>query len=275
MDVGKALRLGRLFRKESGRSVIVAVDHGRGGEPEGLEDLGSVLEAVVEAGADALLLGPGAFTRYHRLLAGTGVGVVIAVDMRFTGTYRGGGYMGEAHHAVLNLEACAAMGVDAAKVLYVFGQEDVQSHARNARFIADLVSQSWRWGVPVMVETVLWGPKVRERQTDGELLRHAARAGWEIGADLLKMALPGDRQVFASITARSPVPILVLGGPSTERAISVFEMAQEACAAGASGIVFGRNVWQHHNPAAMVRGLCAVVHEGKSAAEAAAETALE
>lgn len=275
MDVGKAMRLGRLFRQGSGRSVIVAVDHGRGGEPEGLENLECVLEAVVEAGADALLLGPGAFIRYHRLLAGTGVGVVIAADMRFTSTYRGGEYMGEAHHAAVNLEECAAMGVDAVKVLYVFGQEDVRSHARNARLLAELVSQSWRWGVPVMVETVLWGPKVRERQTDGELLRHAARAGWEAGADLLKMALPGDRRVFASITARAPVPILVLGGPSAQRAVSVLEMAQDACAAGASGVVFGRNVWQHRDPAAMVRALCAVVHEGQSAAEAAREAALE
>ncbi|HEX6972250.1 MAG TPA: hypothetical protein VF234_08525, partial [Limnochordia bacterium] len=182
MEIGKAMRLGRLFQRTTGRSVIVALDHGLGGVPEGLERPEPVLDAILAAQPDGLLISPGTFVRFHRRLAGAGVGVVVTVDMRLTRTYPGGEPLGEAHECVARLERLAAMGVDGIKALLVFGRESLAVHAKNAAFVAELIQASWTWGLPVMVEAVLWGAKTRERQREPELIRHIVRTSWEMGA---------------------------------------------------------------------------------------------
>ncbi len=64
------------------------------------------------------------------------------------------------------------------------------------------------------------------------------------------------------------VPVVILGGKKVARVADVLAMAEESVRAGGRGVVFGRNVWQHDNPAGIVAALRRVVHEGMSAAEA-------
>jgi DhnA family fructose-bisphosphate aldolase class Ia len=104
---------------------------------------------------------------------------------------------------------------------------------------------------------------------DAGLLADACRIAFEHGADLLKTYYPGTREGFARIVAGTPAPVLIAGGPKLPDERAVLEMVADTIAEGGCGVVFGRNIWQSPDPAAMVRALRAVIHEGASGREAA------
>src|SRR5436309_15605207 len=97
-STGKSIRLGRIFARETGRAVIVAIDHGIGGAPEGLRRLVPDVEALVAGGPDALILTAGALRRLAPVLAGRpGPGLLVTVDYSGGATLPGGGNRGEGH----------------------------------------------------------------------------------------------------------------------------------------------------------------------------------
>jgi fructose-bisphosphate aldolase, class I len=58
------------------------------------------------------------------------------------------------------------------------------------------------------------------------------------------------------------------GGKAPDQ--EVLQRTEALIQQGAAGIVYGRNVIQHQHPAGMTRALLAIVHEGATAARAAA-----
>src|SRR5437868_41463 len=83
----------------------------------------------------------------------------------------------------------------------------------------------------------------------------AARSATELGADLLKLEYGGDREVFQHIAAAALLPIFILGGPKRPTQRETLADVVAAAEAGAVGLTIGRNVWQHAEPAKMVRAL--------------------
>jgi DhnA family fructose-bisphosphate aldolase class Ia len=99
----------------------------------------------------------------------------------------------------------------------------------------------------------------------------AARLAFEHGADYIKTYYTGSPESFRTVIENCPVPCLIAGGPRMNTVEETLEVVAGAMAAGASGVVFGRNIWQHKNPAGMVRALQRVIHGGASVAEAMQE----
>jgi DhnA family fructose-bisphosphate aldolase class Ia len=97
-------------------------------------------------------------------------------------------------------------------------------------------------------------------QKDPDLLAYCCRIAAELGADAIKTEYTGDPETMAEVVEDCPVPVLTLGGAKGDSEEAVVEAARGAIEGGASGIIFGRNVWQAEDPAKMSASLREAVH---------------
>ena len=116
--------------------------------------------------------------------------------------------------------------------------------------------------MPLMVEPLVLDPTAGGYKDDGDPERIVAlvRQAAEIGADLIKADTTDDLAEYARIVTAAGVPLLLRGGGRVRDERDPRAHAR-ADGQGAAGIVYGRNIIQHHDPGAMVRALQAVVHE--------------
>jgi class I fructose-bisphosphate aldolase len=124
-----------------------------------------------------------------------------------------------------------------------------------------------RWGMPLLAMIYTRGPKIRG-EYDVRYVRHAARVGAEMGADLVKVSYTGSPETFREVTEGCASPVVIAGGEKVESDEDVLRMVHDAIAAGGAGASIGRNVFQHRSPAAMVRAIAAIVHGGATVREA-------
>jgi len=96
------------------------------------------------------------------------------------------------------------------------------------------------------------------------------RQATELGADLIKCDPLPDRDAFARVVRTARVPVLVRGGGRISNE-EILRITADVLAAGAAGLVYGRNVIQHDDPSAMTRALAALVHESTSVDAALAQ----
>ncbi|MBL8127889.1 MAG: fructose-bisphosphate aldolase, partial [Chloroflexia bacterium] len=132
--------------------------------------------------------------------------------------------------------------------------------ADNVYELSHTIEQANRVGLPVIVESVLWGTRVMDDQRNAELLALAARMAAELGADMIKTTYTGDTESMRQVVDGCPVPVLVLGGVRADTPEPVLKATRDALAAGARGAVYGRNVWQADDPVEMCRLLRGVIH---------------
>ncbi|MEM4340463.1 MAG: hypothetical protein QW319_02865, partial [Candidatus Nitrosocaldus sp.] len=106
---------------------------------------------------------------------------------------------------------------------------------------------------------------------DPGVVAHTARIGAEAGADIVKTVYTGDPDSFKMVVKGCPVPIVIAGGPKASSDEEVLEMTKGAMEAGAAGVTFGRNIFQHRNPPAMIRALASIIFENSSVKDALKE----
>jgi DhnA family fructose-bisphosphate aldolase class Ia len=268
---GNTIRLNRLFDAHSHRTVTVAVDHGIGGVPSGLEHPREALASVLAGEPDGLILTPGTLKSCAELFAGRGrPALFAAADVAPGSTFPGGPGGGEEYRLMAGVEQLLRLGADGVKMLLIFGRESTAAHADNVERVAAMARACESWGVPLMVEPVLWGRTVPEgERAHPRRVQSIARIAVELGADLLKVPHPSDPESFRALVEASPVPVLILGGPKAETEREMLAGVAAALTAGARGIAFGRNVFQHREPAAAVRALRALIHNGADVEAAA------
>jgi len=260
----KATRIARLVNPTSGRSVVIPVDHGIVlGAVEGLKDPLDVLARLIALRIDGTLLTPGLWKVAAALFTRRDAPArVLTADLPLCSALPGqpGSFTDDA--LTVSAEFAVRHAFDAMKVILLWGLERDKQMA-NLKLVAALAEECDRWGMPLMVEPVLWGDGVPpDRKGDPTLVESAARIALELGADVLKIPFTGDVEAFGDLVRRLRVPVFVLGGPRMSTLADVFAVAHQSIAAGARGIVFGRNVWQHASMEAVVHGLMDVVHTG-------------
>lgn len=247
-----------------GRSVIVAVDHAlTSGHVAGLDRPAQLLADLAAAGADAVIAAPGS-ARLARRVA-PGLPLLLTADYYATATVPGTAGTLEQHARLFSAAHARAMGAAGLKCLWVHGRDDREAQLAALRATAGLLEEAHAVALPVMVEAVLWGRKLAPaREHEGELVAHAARMAFELGADLIKVALPDDVGPLADVAAALPVPIVVMGGPVADPR-ALFARIRTVLDAGVRGVALGRNVWATADPTVMVAALRALVHEGAPA----------
>jgi fructose-bisphosphate aldolase/2-amino-3,7-dideoxy-D-threo-hept-6-ulosonate synthase len=107
------------------------------------------------------------------------------------------------------------------------------------------------------------GENIKE-PVDPMVIAHTARIGAEAGADVVKTVYTGDEASFREVVRKCPVPVVLAGGAKTDDDAEVLRLAETAMKAGAMGVTFGRNVFQHPNPTLMVRALKKIIIDKES-----------
>jgi 3-hydroxy-5-phosphonooxypentane-2,4-dione thiolase len=243
-DWGMKNRLARIFRPESGRTVMLAIDHGYfQGPTTGLErvDLSIV---PISPHSDALMLTRGMLR--STIPATHGGGIV----MRASG---GPSILKDLSNEriALDLEDAARMNVHAVAVqVFVGGEYETQSIENLTR----LVDAGYRYGIPVLGVTAVG----KELTRDARYLGLATRICAELGAQFVKTYYVAEG--FERVTAGCPVPVVMAGGKKLPE-LEALEMAYRAVQEGAAGVDMGRNIFQSESPAAMIQAVAKVVHE--------------
>ena len=258
-------RLNRLFAAD-GKCFDVAVDHGFFGEAEflaGIEDMGRAVATLVEAGPDAIQLSPGQAPLLQGIPGPRKPALVLRTDV--ANVYGRAGVRREyLYSEVIEGAVEKAVALDAACVvvnlLLLPGQPELQ-HAC-VQNISGLRAECDPLGMPLMVEPLAMQTGESGYGVDGdpEKIVPLVRQAVELGADVIKADPTDDLDDYPRvIEAAGPVPVLVRGGgraPEEE----ILRRTEELMRLGAAGIVYGRNVIQHDDPAGITRRLMAVVH---------------
>jgi len=256
MESGKTRRLRRIMRNDS-KTFIIAMDHGITlGPVRGLENMQTAVDHVVKGGADAVLFHKGIAKRVNT----HGCGMITHVS---ASTIRGG--KPNMKVGVCTVEEAVRLGADAVSTHTNIGalEED-----QMLEFLGSVSEQCDSFGMPLLAMMYPRGPNIKN-ENEFEAVAHAARIGAELGADVVKTVYTGDRDSFRKVVQSCPVPVVVAGGARMTTDMEVLELAENSVKAGATGLSFGRNVFQHHNPESITRVLCSIVHDGASAKDAA------
>jgi putative autoinducer-2 (AI-2) aldolase len=250
-DWGMTNRLARIFRPDSGRTVMLAIDHGYfQGPTTGLERVDLNIVPIAPY-ADALMLTRGML---RSTIPPTHQGGVV---MRASG---GPSILRELsdERIAVDIEDAARMNVHAVAVqVFVGGEHETQSVAN----MTALVDAGYRLGIPVLAVTAVG----KELTRDARYLGLATRICAELGAQAVKTYYC--EEGFGRVTAGCPVPIVMAGGKKLPE-LDALEMAYRAVSEGAAGVDMGRNIFQSAAPAAMIQAVAKVVHEGASPREA-------
>jgi fructose-bisphosphate aldolase, class I len=264
-------RLNRLFRPDSNRSLAVAVDHGMPGEPDlldGIEDMEAVIDTLVAAGPEALLLGPGQAELLQRRVGSAKPALVLRVD---TGNVFGREVPSRPASWMYDDPVGLAVRLDAACVIVNLQDAPGEPSLRETcvQNIMRLRGECDRAQMPMMVEPVPMAPAASgyDVHRDAERLRGLVRQATELGADLIKCDPLPDSADFARVVRNARVPVLVRGGGRISEE-ELMRITADVLSAGAAGLVYGRNVHQHDDPKAMTRALAALVHEHATAEDA-------
>jgi fructose-bisphosphate aldolase / 2-amino-3,7-dideoxy-D-threo-hept-6-ulosonate synthase len=156
------------------------------------------------------------------------------------------------------------LGADAVSVHINVGSHHEQEMLQSFSRIAD---ECESLGIPTLAMMYPRGPSVSNEHSF-EAVSHAARLGYEIGADIVKTNYTGDVDSFRLVVKSVRVPIVVAGGPRASKDSEALKMVAESMTAGATGVSIGRNVFQHENPTIMTKAIVSIVHGNKSLRDA-------
>jgi DhnA family fructose-bisphosphate aldolase class Ia len=119
------------------------------------------------------------------------------------------------------------------------------------------------WGMPLLAMMYV-KTQQGEDEMDAKVVKHAARLGAELGADIVKVPYTGSPESFSEVVRGCFVPVVIAGGGKTKTDRDVLEMVKGAMVAGGAGVSIGRNVFQHKDPSKIVRAICEIVHHGST-----------
>ena len=251
IDWGMQNRLARIFNPKTGRTVMLAFDHGYfQGATTGLERIDVKIMPLAPY-ADTLMLTrgilrsivPPSFTQSIVMRASGGTSMLKELSNE---------------EIAVDIEDSIRMNVSAMAVqVFIGGEHEKQSIINMTR----LVDQGTRYGIPTLAVTAVGKDMVR----DARYFRLATRICAELGAHYIKTYYV--EKDFETVTASCPVPIVIAGGKKITE-LDALKMSYNAIQQGAAGVDMGRNIFQSEAPVAMIKAVRSVVHENETAEKA-------
>jgi fructose-bisphosphate aldolase, class I len=266
-------RFNRLFAAD-GKCFDVAVDHGFFGERSFLtdiEDMHSVVSTLVEANPDAIQLSVGQAPILQSIPGKAKPALVLRTDVA---NVYGKTLPRKLYSRSIVDPVEQALRVDAACVVVNLFNLPNQPEVYEACIenICALKPQCERHGMPLMIEPLAMKDNMSAGgyMVDGDIdkILPLVRQAIELGADIIKADPTDDvRQYHKVIQVAAGKPVLVRGGGKVSDA-EILQRTYDLMQQGAKGIVYGRNVIQHPNPAGMTRALMAIVHDNATPQDA-------
>lgn len=270
----KIARLNRLFNPQTKRCFDVALDHGffnEGSFLSGIEDLPRAIATLVAAAPDAIQLTVGQAPHLQKLPVRGKPALVLRTDV--ANVY--GSQLPRALFSRMIEDAVLqAVRLDAACVVVNLFRIPEQPEVTDQciQNILRLKPACDHFGMPLMIEPLVFQPNAKAGgyMVDGDPVKiiPLVRQAVELGADIIKADPTDDVSIYHKvIETAGGVPVLVRGGSKAPEK-EILERTQALVAQGAAGIVYGRNIIQHPNPAGITKALMAVVHDGASVEQA-------
>jgi 3-hydroxy-5-phosphonooxypentane-2,4-dione thiolase len=244
LDWGMKNRLARTFRAKSGRTVMLAVDHGyMQGPTTGLERIDLSIVPLLSQ-CDAL------FCTRGILRSVIPADTTVPICLRASG---GPSVLRDLSNEQIALDMQDAARLNACGVgvqVYIGAEFETQTVHSMTR----LVDTGLKYGIPVMGITAVG----KDMKRDAQYFRLACRIVAELGAQYVKTYYVEDG--FETVTASCPVPIVMAGGKKLPE-LDALTMAYNAVSQGAAGVDMGRNIFQSDAPKPMLAAINAVVHD--------------
>ncbi len=251
--IGKKIRLERIFNRKSKKTVIVPMDHGISMGPiEGLQNMGTTINDIAMGGANAVLLHKGIVSAGHRGY-GKDIGLIIHLS--------GGTPLGpEPNNRVIvtTVKEAVRLGADAVSMHLNVGASNESEMLQDLGFIAEECNE---YGMPLLAMMYARGDKIdKSHEFDVKYIKHVARIGAELGADIIKTVYTGDKKSFKEVIDGCPVPVVIAGGPKMNSEEELLKMIEDAMECGAGGVSIGRNVFQSDKRLELTKKVCKLVH---------------
>ena len=255
--IGKAIRLERIMNRNTGRTVIIPMDHGFTlGQIEGLGDMPKVIGEISDGGANAIVLHKGMVKAGHRK-HGRDIGLIVHLSASTSMNPDPNDKV-----MVCTVEEAIALGADAVSIHINLGAPQESKMIEEAGRVS---KECTKWGMPLLIMIYPRGEGIDP--TSPVAIGHCVRVAEEIGADIIKTSYTGDPESFKRITAACSVPVLVAGGEKAGD-LETLKTVRDAISAGCAGVALGRNSFQRENPAKFIHALCSVVHDKKDPKDA-------
>ena len=271
----KSARLNRLFNPRSNRCFDVAVDHGffnEHGFLSGIENMRQAIDVLVAAAPDAIQLTIGLAPLLQEIPGRNKPSLVLRTDVA---NVYGKDLPRTLFSRMIQSPVEQALRLDATCVVVnlfrIPNQPEVTDQC--IQNILAIKPDCDRYGMPLMVEPLVFQPNkdAGGYMVDGDLKKilPLVRQAVELGADIIKADPTDDVKDYHQVVEISGrIPVLVRGGGRAPDA-EILQRTEALIRQGVAGIVYGRNVIQHPNPAGMTKALMAIVHDGADAATAA------
>ena len=257
--LGKRIRMERIVDRNTGRTVIVPMDHGISlGPIKGLINMKDTIQGVAEGGANAIVEHKGLVGEGHR-----GEGKDIGLIIHLSASTSLSPYP-NVKTLVCTVEEAIKLGADAVSIHINLGDDQEREMLKD---FGKVSNDARTWGMPLLAMVYPRGEKIKD-EYDVEAVKHAARVGSEIGADVVKVSYTGSVESFKEVVAGCSIPVVIAGGPKMDSDREILEMVKGSIEAGGNGVSIGRNVFQHKNPTRMVQAISALVHNDVSVEDA-------
>jgi len=221
--LGKQIRMERIINRNTGKTVIVPMDHGISVGPiAGLTDMKTAIQKVSEGGANAIVEHKGLVSAGHRR-RGRDIGLIIHLSASTSlSVYP------NAKTLVCSVEEAIKLGADAVSIHVNLGNGQEREMLRD---FGQVSYEARTWGMPLLAMIYPRGEKIRD-EYDVAVIKHAARVGNEMGADIVKVSYTGSPESFRKVVEGCSVPVVIAGGPKMDSDREILEMVKGSIDAG-------------------------------------------
>jgi len=248
--IGKDIRIERIVNRNTGRSVIVPMDHGFSmGQIDGLLDMTKVISDVSEGGANAIVLHKGLVKRGHRK-HGRDIGLIIHLSGSTSLNPDPNDKV-----QVCTVEEAITLGADAVSIHINLGSPN---ESKMLEIGAKVTKDCAHWGIPLLTMVYPRGKGIDSFSAQN--VGHAVRVAEELGSDMIKTNYPNDAEAFRKIVKACSEPVFNAGGEKCGDLESL-QIIKASVDVGGAGVCVGRNSFQREDTTAFVRALTQVVHE--------------
>ena len=249
---GTNRRLKRLFDKESGNSLILALDHGANeGMIDGLGSIQSILESLPASGVQGVILNKG-LARHYGHLVPEDVNLIIQLN---AGTRHGSPSYNK--NLVCSISEALRLGADAVSMHVNIGN-DLED--RMLVDLGEITNEAHLLGIPVLATVLAKGSQI-VNEHDSSLVAHCIRIGAELGPDIVAVSYPSNGDTFQKAVAASPIPVLVTGGPLGQNLEGALNNTAKGLEAGCRGFCIGRNIFQTEKPIESMEKYAEITHK--------------
>jgi predicted phospho-2-dehydro-3-deoxyheptonate aldolase len=219
------------------------------GPIEGLVDMKTTIDKVSRGGATAVVMHKGVVPYGHRSF-GRDIGLIVHLSASTS-------LSPDPNSKVLvtTVEEALKMGADAVSIHVNIGAETEPYMLRDFGQVARECNE---WGMPLLVMIYPRGKDIKNGY-DVDLIKQCARAGMELGADIVKTSYSGDIDSFREVVKGAIIPVLIAGGPKMDSDRDLLQMVKDSVEAGGMGVSIGRNIFQHRNVTGITEAVADIV----------------